>query len=127
MTRNDSPDKLTPRQQRFVNAMTTAVGIKAAAALAGISERTAHRFMAEPTVKAALTTTQARALEDLSRGLVRLGEKATATLEAAMDNPDATDAARIRAADIVLARLLQLRELVDLEARVADLEQRLTQ
>ena len=34
------------------------------------------------------------------------------------------DSVRVRAADIVLARLLQLRELVDLDARVAALEAR---
>jgi hypothetical protein len=41
-----------------------------------------------------------------------------------MNDPETPAATRVRAADVVLARLLQLRELATLEARVADLERR---
>ena len=43
-------------------------------------------------------------------------------VEDAMQEDDARTSTKVRAADIVLSRLLQLRELVDLEARVKKLE-----
>jgi hypothetical protein len=41
-----------------------------------------------------------------------------------MSDPEAPISARIRAADTVFSRLLQLRNLVDLEKRVSELEDR---
>ena len=64
----------------------------------------------------------AAALDELSRMLVRLGRTAAGTLETAMGDPTAPYPTRVRAADAVLGRLLQLRELATLEARVTELE-----
>ncbi len=72
----------------------------------------------------ALHAAEADALAAVSRRLVRLADTAATTLEAAMHDEAAPIATRVRAADAVLSRLLQLRELVVLESRVAELEAR---
>jgi len=78
--------------------------------------------MRQPPFLEAVRMAEAGALDELSRSLVRLGRSAAGTLETAMDDPTAPWATRVRAADAVLGRLLQLRELATLEGRVAELE-----
>ncbi len=53
---------------------------------------------------------------------MRLGRTAAGTLAKAMGDAATPAAKKVRAADAVLGRLLQLRELATLEARVAELE-----
>lgn len=116
--------KVTPRQRKAIEALLTQGSVKGAAEAAGVSRETIYRWMKRDWFRAALKEAEQVALESLGRALVRLGEKATQTLEEAMDGAG-HESTKVRAADIVLARLLQLRELVDLEARVAALEERL--
>lgn len=63
------------------------------------------------------------ALESLSRSLVSMGATAGATIRDTMTSENSPPTLRLRAADIVLARLLQLRELVDLEVRLSRVEE----
>ncbi len=81
--------------------------------------------MREPAFRAALHDAETAALTGVSRALVRLADRAVATLEGAMNDATAPMSVRLRAADAVLGRLLQLRELVTLEERVKELEERL--
>ena len=62
-------------------------------------------------------------LESLTRRLRQLGQEAAETLALAMKAGDASWSARIKAADSVLGHLLRVSELLDLEERVAALEQ----
>jgi hypothetical protein len=117
--------KPTPRQRKAIEALLTTGDKSAAARAAQVRRSTIYRWLRQPHFQAALAEAEAEALVSLSRTLVRLGDKAGRTLESAMDDPDAALSHRIRAADIVLSRLLQLRELVDLEARVCELERKL--
>ena len=96
--------------------------VKAAAAEAGIHRDTLHRWLKEPQFLAAVREAEADALDELSRLLVRLGRTAVATIAKAMSDPVTPAATRVRAADVALNRLLQLRELAQLEARVQALE-----
>jgi phage terminase small subunit len=114
--------ELTPKQRRAVAALLSAGDVTAACAAAGISRDTLYRWMKQPAFLEAVRTAEAGALDDLSRSLVTLGHSATETLAAAMAAESAPWATRVRAADAVLGRLLQLRELATLEARVTELE-----
>jgi hypothetical protein len=114
--------RLTPKQRKAVEALLTTGEVTAAAQAAGVSKDTLYRWLKEPRFLEAVREVEARALDDLSRLLVRLGRTAAATLAKAMNDPAAPWATRVRAADASLARLLQLRELATLEARVAELE-----
>ncbi len=114
---------LTPKQRKAVEALLTTGEVTAAAQAAGVSKDSIYRWLKEPLFLAAVREAEAKALDDLSRLLVRLGRTAAATLAKAMGDAGTPPATRVRAADAVLGRLLQLRELATLEARVAELEQ----
>lgn len=113
---------MKPRQQRFIGALFEYPTIRAAAESVGVTDRTARRWLNDPEIIGALQEAEGAALAETTRRLVALSAEAVNTLGDAMADEDATTGARIRAADIVLARLLQLRELVTLEERVTALE-----
>jgi len=120
--RNLTPEDLTAKQRRAVAALLTAGDVSAAARETGVSRETLHRWLRQPDFLEAVRVAEADALDNLSRSLVQLGRSAVETLEAAMGDPAAPWATRVRAADAALGRLLQLRELATLEARVTELE-----
>ena len=120
--RTDRTSDLTPKQRQAVEALLTTGEVAAAAQAAGVSRDTLYRWLKQPAFLQAVRDAEARALDDLSRLLVRLGRTAAATLAKAMSDPAAPYATRVRATDASLGRLLQLRELATLEARVAGLE-----
>lgn len=117
-------ENLTPRQQRAVRALLTTPDMAAAAKEAAVSRETVYKWMQVPAFSTALHAAEADALAAVSRRLVRLADTAATTLEAAMRDEATPIATRVRAADAVLSRLLQLRELVTLEERVRELEAR---
>ena len=119
MTTNDT---LTAKQTAFVRALLSERGMRAAAKAAGIGESTAYRWARKPEIQAALADLEGAALSEVTRGLLRLATQAIGTLEDAMTEPDARLSARIRAADVVLARLLSLRALATVEERLTQLE-----
>jgi len=113
---------LTAKQRKAVEALLTTGEVTAAAKEVGVHRDTLHRWMNQPAFHAAVRDAESRALDDLSRLLVRLGRTAIATVAKAMNDPAAPYATRGTAANASLSRLLQLRELVTLEARVQALE-----
>src|SRR3712207_2008767 len=115
--------QLSPKQRKAVEALLTTGEVKAAAAEAGIHRDTLHRWLKDPVFLGAVRQAEAAALDELSRLLVRLGRTAVATIAKAMSDSGTPVATRVRAADVALGRLLQLRELAQLEARVQALEQ----
>jgi hypothetical protein len=114
---------LSPKQRKAVAALLTTGEVKAAATEAGIHRDTLHRWLREPAFLDAVRQAEVAALDELSRLLVGLGRTAVATIAEAMSDPVTPVATRVRAADVALGRLLQLRELAQLEARVQALEQ----
>jgi transposase-like protein len=122
MSQNLTPGKLTGKQQKAVGALLATGEVKAAAAEVGITRETLHRWLRQPHFLEAVRQAEAEALDELSRLLVRLGRTAVATVAKAMSDPGTPVATKVRAADVALGRLLQLRELAQLEARVQALE-----
>jgi len=117
--------KVTPRQFKAIRELLASGNVTAAAGAAGVSRNTVHKWLrGDEAFQLALEEAEAEALKRLSLALVRLGKAATDTLEEAINGgAGATMATRVRASDIALGRLLQLREIVDLEARVKALEE----
>ena len=115
-------ERLTPKKRAFVRALLTERDTRATALAVGIGETTAYRWLKLAVIRDAILEAEADALSETTRGLLRLSVDAVNTLDDAMSDKDAATGAKIRAADIVLARLLQLRELVTLEERVTALE-----
>ena len=123
MPQDRTLSELSAKQRRAVAALVTTGDASAACAQAGIARDTLYRWLKQPAFAQAVREAEASAIDDLSRLLVRLSRTATATLAKAMTDPVAPYPTRVRAADVTLNRLLQLRELATLEARVTELEQ----
>jgi transposase-like protein len=117
-----SPAILSAKQRKAVEALLTTGDVQAAAQQVGVSRDSLYRWMKQPLFIDALRAAEAQAIDDLSRILVRLGRTASGTLAKAMNDAATPMNTRVRAADVVLNRLLQLRELATLEARVVELE-----
>jgi phage terminase small subunit len=112
---------LTARQRRLIGALMTSANVAAAAATAGIPERSAYRWMKQREFRAELDAATKDAIAQTVRRLASLSVAATGTLAGAMSDAPTSD--RIRAAGIVLARLPQLAQLFALEDRLAAVEE----
>ena len=100
--------------------------VAAAAAAAGIGERTAYRYMCDPAVKAALSEALDIALTGATVRTVTAMGAALDTLEAVHRDPDLSAGARVSAARAIIDGGPKLREGFDLAERVSELERRLT-
>jgi hypothetical protein len=123
MGQNGALGDLTAKQRKAVEALLTTGDVSAAAKEARVHRNTLHRWLQEPSFAQAVRDAEAQAIDELSRMLVRLGRTAVGTLAKAMTDPKAPYPTRVRAADVTLTRLLQLRELATLEVRITELEQ----
>lgn len=116
-------DTLNAKQLRAIDALITGATREAAAQAAGVSTRQVHRWLSENvTFQRALRDAEAQALARVVRRLARMADAACNVLESAMAG--GADARQVRAADIVLSRLLNWKELVELDRRVTALEER---
>lgn len=123
MATNGSPgENLTTRQQKAIAALLTERDIKQAAQKAGVGERTLHRWMKMPAFRAALLGAEGDAIDEATRKLIYLKDPAIITIANVMGDKNNTPAVRLRAAQSVLDYLLKLRELRNVEERLAELE-----
>jgi phage terminase small subunit len=113
---------VTPRQRKVIESLVATGDVRQAAQTAGVSRTSIYRWMRNPDFHRALKETEAEALANLSRALVRLGEQATQTLQATLADTSLPVGIRVRAAEVVLSRLIQLRETAELESRICVLE-----
>ena len=119
MTQNGT---LTPKQARGVECLLTARTTQAAAKCAGVSFRQMCRWMKEPHFQRALQDAQGAALSETIRGLTHLSGD---TLDVFADSLKAgSPGIRLRAADTILGRLLQLRDAHEIEQRLQALEKK---
>lgn len=116
--------ELTALKQRFVSALLVHNTIADAAAALGISERTAHRYMKDAAVRAALFSAQQellraaaqRALSEVTRALEVLAEIAC--------SPAVPPPSRVAAAKAILDAATRLYDVASLSERVQALEER---
>ena len=123
MSENVTENELTPKRQKAIAALMTCRTVRDAAKTAEISERELYRWLRDATFQAALKRAGQEAIDAAIRRLDTLTGTAIDTLEKTMKSKKATASVHVRAADIVLARLLNLKELSDLEARVTAIEE----
>jgi hypothetical protein len=116
---------MTPRQQAFISALFEHSTIRAAAESVGVTDRTGRRWLADPEIIGALREAEAGALDAIQRSLTQLAADAVGALADALTDGDAGAAVKVRAADLILQRLLQFREAVGIEDRLLELEARL--
>ena len=117
---------LTARQRRAIAALLSERTIEAAAKKAKVGERTLHRWLdSDGEFCAALRQAQEQAIDAAIMQLAGLTGEAVDTLRATMGDKTATASAKVRAADLVLSRLFDLKQLHDFEQRIAALEESL--
>jgi hypothetical protein len=114
---------LSTKQRKALEALLQTGEVSTAATVAHVHRDTIYRWMKQPRFRAALREAEAGAIDEVVRVLIRLSKSAVGTLAQAMAERDAPIGPRIRAADITLSRLLQVRELAVLEDRLTALEQ----
>lgn len=113
---------ISPKQKAAIRALLTGAAYPEAAIAAKVHPNTIGQWMHDPLFLTSLHTAESEAMSTVSRSLIAIADKASSTLEAVLDSPTARDSSRIRAADVVLGRLLEIRSIAELEARIAALE-----
>lgn len=113
--------ELTPRRKKAIVSLLSCKNVPAAAIAAKIGERTLYRWMAEPEFKAALMSAEGDAIDQAARRLIIGQDQALDTLEDLMENAN-SERVRREAANDWLTHLLKIRELRNVEQRLAELE-----
>jgi hypothetical protein len=115
---------LSTKQQKAIAALLVSKDVQSAAIQAGVSERTLHRWINEDDpFRSALRAAEAQAIDDAVRRLVGAANSALNVLMVLMLDQKTPAAVRLRAAISVLEQLVKLRELNNLEQRIARLEE----
>ncbi|HEY3311211.1 MAG TPA: hypothetical protein VGK00_06175 [Anaerolineales bacterium] len=126
MADNDTrTPQLKPQQRRAIAALLTERDIRAAAIKAEVSERALYRWLDLPDFKAELQTASRQAIDTAILRLSELTGQAVDTLRDVMTDKATSAGTRVQAANIALARLLDLRELQELEERLQRIEKEL--
>lgn len=124
MSDNGTKTELSARQQRALSCLLAGGAAEQAAREAKCSRSTVYRWMGERAFSQALRRTSDKALRELSEQLMELGAAATEALKDGLDGAQDIGV-RLRAAGLVVGRVLAVLELADLGERVAVLEQKL--
>lgn len=115
------------KKARFVDGLVAGQNVADAAQAVGRSERTGWRWLHEPDVQAALSEAQSDRLRGLSARLMATAERGLDVVDELLASKEAADYVRLGAAKTAIDAMLRLYEFVDLAARVADLEQKLSE
>ena len=114
---------ISTKQKAAIRALLTGASYPEAAAAAHVHENTVGQWMKSPEFISALHQAESEAMQIISRSLVSLADRATGTLESVLENSTTRDSSKIRAADVVLGRLLDIRSMAELEERIKKLEE----
>ncbi len=115
-------NKLTVRQSLAINALLSGQSKTAAAAAAGVRREQISRWLHQPEFTEALAAGEAELMQNLNRRLLAVATKAVDNLAGVIEAPD-SQSVGVRAADVVLSRLLSIRELSEIEQRLTALEE----
>jgi hypothetical protein len=111
------------RDDRLAQELACGAGIAAAAQAAGVSERTVVRRRADPSFRKRVTERRTAMLNEALGRLTHASAAAAAVIVRLMLEAE-DPAIKLRAAKVLLQMGIKLGEYVDLEQRVAVLEQR---
>lgn len=117
--------ELSRSQRRAIAALMAYPTVPEAAEVAGCSERSIYRWLAEHNdFRSELSRAEAAAISDASRRLARLLGLAIETLEAVMRDSEASHSSATRAAQLALEYGARFHEVGVIETRLAELERR---
>lgn len=121
---NRHTSDLTSKQAVYVEALASGKSLDAAAAAAGIVERTGRKWRGLPVVQAALRDARAQALGDVTTRAVARMTAALDVLTVVMADKNISPAVRVSAARVILESGVKFSETVDFAERLAELEAR---
>lgn len=113
---------MTPKQEKLLAALLESPTIQAAAAVAGISEATALRYLKDADFSAAYRDARREVVSHSITSLQTACAHAVATLCAVCNDAEAPASSRVTAAKAILETSLRAVEIDDLGARVESLE-----
>jgi AcrR family transcriptional regulator len=117
-----TPGDLHRRKLQLVQALASGLSVSEAAKQAGVSVRTAYRYLGDPMAVEALQSIERELLQTLARRLAALAVRATEALERALQDDGVPWSVRVRAADALLDHAEKLAYLARLEERLSELE-----
>ena len=117
-----STGTVTGKKARAIAALLSEKSVAAAAEAAGIGTRTLFRWLQEPEFQSALVQAESEAIDAATRRLIGLQSAAIDTLHDTLSDRKALPGIRMRAAQSILDFLMRLRELRNIEKRLAALE-----
>ena len=116
---------LTPKQHKAIAALLTEPTIGAAAAAAGVGDRTLYTWLAAPDFRAAYLAARREAVSQAVAQLQRIASEAVLVLQTVMNDATKPASARIAAARSVLEFSIKAVEVEELEQRLSALEARM--
>lgn len=122
---SDNVTHLNAKQEKALAALLSSPSIREASALAGLSERQVHRYLADPAFAAEY---QAARDEAFKRGLSSLqigAQSAAAVMRRIVEDEANSPALRLGAAAKLISLAIKAREIQNVEARLDDMERRL--
>ena len=120
-------EKITPKQELLIAALLSHSTIQTAAAAAGVSETTAHRWLrTDPVFADAYRAARCEAVRQAVSRLQSMSSGAAAVLGQIASDVKAPASARVTAAVKIIELAQQGIQLDDLAARIERLEQGLT-
>lgn len=121
-TANAKKSSLTAKQRKVIGALLMGGTVANAAKLAHVSERNIYRMLERDEFTTALADASEKAIEAAARMLADASNVAVLTLREIATKKNAADGARVRASDVILAHMLKVNELHEIERRLSELE-----
>ena len=117
---NLNGEELTTQQANFIAALISGKNTKQAARSAGVTERTAYRWLSLPELKSELTMAQAAILGDATRRMERLLDSSLEVLEGLLKSEN--ELVRARGVEMVFKHYVAMKSANELEARLSEIE-----
>ena len=116
-------EKLTRNQRKAINALLKYPTVEQAAGAIGVNPKTVFRWLDDTTFRLALSQAEGEALDKIGRRLLVMSEQALSAIQDIIDDPKKPGNTNLRlAAALILNQTMRLRELRNIESRLADLE-----
>lgn len=113
--------RLSTNQKKALAAILGSPSLVAAAEVSKLSDRTLRRYLSDPVFRAALAAAESDAIDQATRRLLQLTDRAIDTFDRVLSDPAAREGSQLRAAAMVVDNLIRLRDLA-IEKRISELE-----
>ena len=112
------------KQDKAAALLASGLTIRATAKKTGVTERTIHTWRDNPEFIALVVSYQSRMIARSLGKLANAASRAVTTLTDCLQSKE-SDAVKVRAAVAILDQLIRIREIVNVEERITQLEKRI--